>query len=958
MKNKIVIENNSVKAKIREFVNTCDSVKGASDEKRGTRQIGNTFKLMLNFLKKDGALEVLYARFASFEGIEPCYALAKKIVENGFAVVLDGADGEKSGETQAFALGSVVEFGKKTVRDAEQKLAWKVIKRVGGKAMLFAEKAYLWEPFDAAGGVDWAVSSLRDKLNSEWIQEVFSDKERAMIDVTAGSDPIFIFSSEQLEELIPDAASRTEGMASWWTATPASGGGIISVKRNGEINEEGTLTNRKQGVRPVLWVVCPDADSGAGDKTDSRSEGVRAEEATAEAPLEAENIVVVENEGFYYVVSIGPRTRVTSARLKNLIGTAPRFSSREEVEEMLGGLRLNKKKYRLEVSYVVMEELVAEENEEAARNDIICDQDGIPILRITSRKAKVIHDSEEDELYKYIDRERYEAAINERLAVEKALVDAEFDYFHIGKADGYRVALDCALHRIRYEIFKARSILDSYDDYPNKRELYYDDERFYRGYAEALRDAMEIQRGCVLQPCEWVIHAVDLRKAQALKKLATDLPEVMEEESADDETAAEVEKKQTEIDPLLAAFINAEDMRDRLDGLAGNVPSLGSYTVRFCTEFSELNISEDKKNFVLMFSLEKGGWLYRGEEAEFRIPDNIPVVLPDDRLELNETSLDIIISNQLRSYCKLKKGDQDYTVSEANVPALADVAEYLMDAVGNNGDPDDPGCDMVQVDLRYISDVNSICRYRFKDNTVMKSVRIPNELRELPEGLFMNCSVLSDVGLPMGLLTIGKSVFENCVSISKMYITDSLVKIGDRAFFGCERLKKIYLPKSLEYIGSEAFGGCKKLDRIYLPSSLKYIADDAFDGCKKLKYVEAPRGISLPTSLTDRAIVNYYVDRDFVPEEYGELPVPTAATECREDRETDIVHGAPTDGASVLDDVLFEVPGYYEANIESADSFTVEELLASAELLISYSFADEIPELSSVLKLLRGDYSL
>lgn len=78
-----------------------------------------------------------------------------------------------------------------------------------------------------------------------------------------------------------------------------------------------------------------------------------------------------------------------------------------------------------------------------------------------------------------------------------------------------------------------------------------------------------------------------------------------------------------------------------------------------------------------------------------------------------------------------------------------------------------------------------------------------------------------------GTTAIAPGVFENCQGLRSVTLPDSLREIGDRAFFGCGGLRGVRLPQGLRSIGAEAFRGTS-VRSVTIPPELETIGTGAF----------------------------------------------------------------------------------------------------------------------------------
>ena len=69
----------------------------------------------------------------------------------------------------------------------------------------------------------------------------------------------------------------------------------------------------------------------------------------------------------------------------------------------------------------------------------------------------------------------------------------------------------------------------------------------------------------------------------------------------------------------------------------------------------------------------------------------------------------------------------------------------------------------------------------------MKTVDLPEELKEIRASAFTACKGLTELELPDGLEVIGKSAFSQCTSLKRITIPASVTEIPKSAFNGCPK---------------------------------------------------------------------------------------------------------------------------------------------------------------------------
>ena len=120
-------------------------------------------------------------------------------------------------------------------------------------------------------------------------------------------------------------------------------------------------------------------------------------------------------------------------------------------------------------------------------------------------------------------------------------------------------------------------------------------------------------------------------------------------------------------------------------------------------------------------------------------------------------------------------------------------------------------------DIIISSDINVIAGNAFEDSKKIKSIILPEGLKNIEAYTFSNCVNLEYIVIPKTIEYIGAGAFSNCKSLSEISIPKSITHIYACTFENCESLEDIELPKALEYIGEDAFKGCILLKNIIIP---------------------------------------------------------------------------------------------------------------------------------------------
>lgn len=115
--------------------------------------------------------------------------------------------------------------------------------------------------------------------------------------------------------------------------------------------------------------------------------------------------------------------------------------------------------------------------------------------------------------------------------------------------------------------------------------------------------------------------------------------------------------------------------------------------------------------------------------------------------------------------------------------------------------------------------VTEIGTFAFSYITGVKSVKIPETVRNISFAAFYFCISITDVNMPNQLLTIGDAAFQLCRGLTKIHLPEGVRSIGASAFSDCAGLAEIHIPSSCESIGNEAFTWCKSLKKVTIADS-------------------------------------------------------------------------------------------------------------------------------------------
>lgn len=122
----------------------------------------------------------------------------------------------------------------------------------------------------------------------------------------------------------------------------------------------------------------------------------------------------------------------------------------------------------------------------------------------------------------------------------------------------------------------------------------------------------------------------------------------------------------------------------------------------------------------------------------------------------------------------------------------------------------------------------------FLANTSLKSINIPDHIKEIGDSAFSDCSYLEYITIPDSVTSIDNSVFYNCSNLKSITIPDKVTRIYSFTFYNCSSLKSITISGDIRTIDNYAFRGCSDLTSVTMSNRVKHIGNWAFKNCISL----------------------------------------------------------------------------------------------------------------------------
>lgn len=109
---------------------------------------------------------------------------------------------------------------------------------------------------------------------------------------------------------------------------------------------------------------------------------------------------------------------------------------------------------------------------------------------------------------------------------------------------------------------------------------------------------------------------------------------------------------------------------------------------------------------------------------------------------------------------------------------------------------------------------------------------------------FYKCTEVKTIKLPNTIKEIGSYAFGFCVNLEDINIPEGVIGIEAGTFYCCKKIVSLQLPSTIKVIGNQAFIDCVSLKRINIPGECKSIGNDAFSWCLALNTLAIEDGIT------------------------------------------------------------------------------------------------------------------
>lgn len=154
--------------------------------------------------------------------------------------------------------------------------------------------------------------------------------------------------------------------------------------------------------------------------------------------------------------------------------------------------------------------------------------------------------------------------------------------------------------------------------------------------------------------------------------------------------------------------------------------------------------------------------------------------------------------------------------------------------------------------------VKSIGEGTFANLPGIKKIIIPPTCREIQTNAFYGNKTLEEIIIladgEKGIEIIGERAFQNCTNLKSVYMPNTVKELGNLVFSGCTNLSEVQLSNKIKLIPGEAFHYCENLHKLVIPEGVKMLDDFSIAGTDNLQ-------IFLPASLETTSQTAFYGSR-------------------------------------------------------------------------------------------------
>lgn len=151
-------------------------------------------------------------------------------------------------------------------------------------------------------------------------------------------------------------------------------------------------------------------------------------------------------------------------------------------------------------------------------------------------------------------------------------------------------------------------------------------------------------------------------------------------------------------------------------------------------------------------------------------------------------------------------------------------------------------------------EIKTISEFCFANNSIIKSVYIPDTIESIESSAFYNCANLEKIVIPSSVSLLSVNAFERCPklvtlsgvetsgnlilhendNLTDFEFPDSITSINYQAFVGWDELKSLSIGENVTKISGNSIKNCTSITSVTIKGVLSELGDEVFSGCPNL----------------------------------------------------------------------------------------------------------------------------
>ncbi len=310
--------------------------------------------------------------------------------------------------------------------------------------------------------------------------------------------------------------------------------------------------------------------------------------------------------------------------------------------------------------------------------------------------------------------------------------------------------------------------------------------------------------------------------------------------------------------------------------ISSNVKSIGNYAFQSCSVLDTVTITKPSIEGLGLTTLGDG--VFKGSKiTAIELPDTVTTMGKDvfascSKLESANipTGMTVIPKETFKSCSALAEitiGNQIKSIGESAFDGCSGLETLTIPSGVESIDVRAfSGCSGLKKITLPTSGLKSIGDQAFVNcsNTELTTIKFPNSVTEMGNGVILNCRGIKTVTLPSNMTELPNDMFNGCSSLEPFALPSRITSIGSYAFSGCTKFVNLTIPSTVKKVGSSAYENCTSLETVVVESGgiteisqamfkgasslnsvtlsydVKTIGDNAFENCKLLQQINLP----------------------------------------------------------------------------------------------------------------------